>query len=603
MYPTEHACSPSTLAGASMIATATTNSTPAAASPFKQQQEANVTTTTTVIHSVAREPDNTNPNSKNSSRTNDDADTGTDTNSDASGTTAFTIVGSPEVVSLCDPLRTPAKSTHTLTRVAPFLEMEEEGEDNEGDEEEDDHLQENCEDGLLEDVRLNDGDDDDIVVNEGHRGAPLEEEKKEEDDRDFVASSGSSSGSSSSSSSCTSPVLLAQQRSRGLSCGKRPRNSRRVSFAPVAQWSSIHNIPLPSAVATPTATPTKGTPNNNNSANHQLHLEQQWDSIDSSQHRYIHTSLVQVRETIHLSDYSPEESLASWYTYADLKSFKRERKVTARLIDNGLLPLAVSSMSTKEMILDDPDTEKTVQSDIYIDTLSTPVPIVYCSRGVENCTDAISRIRYRHIADGWRAVLNTQEKYYYQQHKLASMSSTEQVQYRALASFLGVGRNKASRKSWFSTNHGNNHESGSSSSSCSDSSNSNSNSNNNNNNNCSSPKSSCHDNPSDTMCCPYELAAAYQFTSVASLDIARNRALDDERHVAFQEQQAQRDTLGRLRLRQVAAAAIAAAHATSLLLNPNIAVLDEPTENQEVASKGNGNDTDIIFKTNRIIDL
>lgn len=482
----------------------------------------------------------------------------------------MTITGSSEVASSSDPPRIPAKSTHTHTRLAPFLEMEEEGEnDNDNDKydcEEEDDLLKDYEDALLEDIRSNDHDDDDIVVE-------VEEEKKEEDDCDLVATS---------SSSCTSPVLLKPlaQRSRGLSCGKRPRNSRRVSFAPVVQWSSTR-IPLSSAAATANS--------KNNSANHQLDLEQQQDSIDSSQHRYIHTSLVQVRETIHLSDYSPEESLASWYTYVDLKSFKRERKVTARLIDNGLLPLPVSSMSMKEIFLDDPDVEQTVRSDIYIDTLATPIPIVYCSRGVENCTDAISRIRYRHIADGWRAVLNTQEKYHYQQHKLASMSSTEQVQYRALASFLGVGRTKASRKSWFSTNHGsakNNIETGSS---CSDSSNS----------NCSSPKNSFYDDPFDTMCCPYELAAAYQFTSVASLDIARNRALGDERHVAFQEQQAQLDILDRLRFQQVAAAAaIAAAHATSLLLNPKIAVLEESNENQEDASsihcnaaeKGNYND-------------
>merc|ERR1711935_944727 len=128
-----------------------------------------------------------------------------------------------------------------------------------------------------------------------------------------------------------------------------------------------------------------------------------------------------------------------WYTFADLKSFKRERKDTARQIDNGVLSLPLSSIPLPHTI------EQMSQSDIFIDdSVSSSVPIEYCSRGVENCTEAICRVRYRHIAGGWRAVLTTQENHSFQQQKLTSVSSAEQDRYRALAAFLGVGRKKAS---------------------------------------------------------------------------------------------------------------------------------------------------------------
>jgi hypothetical protein len=127
------------------------------------------------------------------------------------------------------------------------------------------------------------------------------------------------------------------------------------------------------------------------------------------------------------------------------------------------------------------------------------------------------------------------------------------------------------------------------------------------------------------MCCPYELAAAYQFTSVRSLGVARNRAVGDERHVTFQEQQVEQDQEDRLRLQQVAAAAIAAATATatSLLLNAVETAVLEQKENQDDTSSincnaaekceektenGNDNNNDSNIntcreKTNRIMDL
>ena len=183
--------------------------------------------------------------------------------------------------------------------------------------------------------------------------------------------------------------------------------------------------------------------------------------------------------------------MATWYTLADLRSFKKERKETARQVDSGLLSLRAS-------------VDQTNVSDIFVDTTSFDVPIEYCLRGAENCTEVMSRIRYRHICDGWRSVLNTQEKHNYQHRKLSALTSSEQAEYNALAAFLGVGSHKASRNitsnnSWYSYGTGPR---------C-------------------SPKSSRKD-PSASMCCPYDLAAVYLPTSEASLQIARSRGIADE---------------------------------------------------------------------------
>jgi len=243
----------------------------------------------------------------------------------------------------------------------------------------------------------------------------------------------------------------------GVSCGKRPRNSRRVSFASDAQWPT-----------TTTAHPRRKK------------------------------ALLSICGTIHLNDYTLEERQASWYTLNDLRSFKRERKETARQIDNGLLPLRDYA--------DQPD-----HNDIYVDTQSFSTPVEYCSRGAENCTEAMGRIRYRHICDGWRTVLNTQEKHHYLRQKQAHMSVSERNEYNALAAILGVGR-KSSR-AWFpyhNTSPKNTPQ--------------------------SSPKRS---NPFENMCCPYDLAAAYLPSSEASLEIALNRAIGDECDaMAFRERDA-----------------------------------------------------------------
>lgn len=263
-----------------------------------------------------------------------------------------------------------------------------------------------------------------------------------------------------------SPLLAARcsktgpspTRVRSVSCGKRPWNSRSVSFAPESQWAS--KIPATA-------------------------------SVPQHRRRYGNKSLLSFKETIHFSDYTDEERMATWYTLADLRSFKKERKETARQVDSGLLSLRTS-------------VDQTNVSDIFVDTTSYDVPVEYCSRGAENCTEVMSRIRYRHICDGWRSVLNTQEKHNYQHRKLSALTSSEREEYNALAALLGVGNRNASHNttannSWYS--YGASPR--------------------------SSPKSSRKD-PSASICCPYDLAAVYLPTSEASLQIARSRGIADE---------------------------------------------------------------------------
>ena len=246
-------------------------------------------------------------------------------------------------------------------------------------------------------------------------------------------------------------------RARSVSCGKRPRNSRKVSFAAESRWAS--KIPTAASV--------------------------------SQQRKPV--TLLHIRETIHFSDYTDEERMATWYTLADLRSFKKERKDTARQIDSGLLSLRTSA-------------DQTNLSDIFVDATSFDMPVEYCSRGAENCTEAMSRIRYRHICDGWRYVLNTQEKHNYQQRKLSTLTSSEQDEYNALAALLGAGNHKASRTTAATNNSW--HSYGTSPR--------------------SSPKSSSKSPPFAKMCCPYDLAAVYLPISEASLQIARSRGIADE---------------------------------------------------------------------------
>lgn len=373
---------------------------------------------------------------------------------------------------------TPVITSH----VGPFLEME-------GD----DEIDEEYHQFLLEEIPLND--EDDLLLSTvplSNCGAPIEEEKKEEDENNNDLAADKFSRSRSSHLEYVPATVPSRDiKVRRISCGKRPRSSLRVSFPPAVQWSATS---IPSA------------------ANLADRLEQ--DSRDSPQHRKDNQSLVRVRYTMSLSEYTLEERRATWYTYADLKSFKRERKDTARRIDNGVLSLPLSSIPLPHTV------EQMSQCDIFIDdSVSSSAPIEYCSRGVENCTEAICRVRYRHIAGGWRAVLTTQENHSFQQQKLTSMSSAEQDRYRALAAFLGVGGKKASRVANGWLPYGSNGSSNSP-------------------NKSSQQKQKQFD---DNMCCPYQIAAAYLSTSLASIDIARNRAIGDERDATAQRAQDQHE--------------------------------------------------------------
>lgn len=374
-----------------------------------------------------------------------------------------------------------AASTPPATSVfaAPFLEMEE------------DENHEEYDDAMLEDIPLDKDEGDDIIAAaplSKRRAMPQHEEENETNHTALIPTPrivlpdpvslpalplhdlmmGSSNAKNSSPTSCSSGSVR--------SCGKRRRSQRRVTFPATILQFDPSNASMNSC--------------SGNDSDHQ-------QSQNSSERM-----LVRVRDTIHRSDYTPEERVATWYNFADLKTFKRERKETARLMDDGLLSLPRFSTETaKRQSLWDDDSSSS--SEIELSSS-------YCARGCENCTETIGRIRYRHIADGWRAVLNTQEKHHYEQQKMASMTSAEKNQFRTLASFLAGGSRKSSRTNlFFNANESDGSEGTDLSSKA-------------------------------RMCCPYRLAAAYQTTSKASLEIARNRAIGDEREVV--EQQAQEES-------------------------------------------------------------
>ena len=327
-----------------------------------------------------------------------------------------------------------------LTSQLSFLEMEMEQENDENEEV--------YEDALLEGLSFNEEGtcEDNTNAMESsfslsRPDSPMEEEEEEDDQ----SSRWDNFPISGEASHVSSKRLVNVPGAFHLK-SKRPRSSRKVSFPPAMDGDSLFS-------------------DNNNGAR----------------------CLEQVRETIHVSEITAAERLATWYTSADLKSFKRERKLTARRIDDGTLSLRISTCKNDML------------SDICVDFTPHGVPVSYCSRGVENCTEAISRVRYGHIADGLRAVLNTQEKHYFRRRNLISTSSTKET-LKDIPSLIRARMSAiANTSGWIS-------------------------------------KTDQISNPTqcEHKCCTDELAAAYQPTSVASLEIARSRALCDERDVAVQ---------------------------------------------------------------------
>jgi len=322
------------------------------------------------------------------------------------------------------------------------------------------------------------------------------EEKKEEDVKiipsimPFVTSFTSSSSSSSMTLTVTSSSSYDtvssfidtsvdedpdnQNRSNNNNnngCGKRPRSHHRVSFPSNCCIRSNNN----------------GSTNNNNSS-----------SGNGNGNEYF---LIKIRDTIHVSEYTSEERRACWYNIDDLRAFKRDRRETARRIDMGWMLLPSASLSTSSSTSSSTST-KNSQLGGEDDNKD-----IYCARGVENCTEEISRIRYRTIADGWRSVLNLQESHYHNQ-KMIMMVTEQQQQQRIRKQQDKEQQPSATTNTtmgwYYYGNYGIN----------------------NNYNNISNTHRS-----KSSLCCPYELAREYGVPSSVSLKIARDRAIVDERQV------------------------------------------------------------------------
>ena len=172
----------------------------------------------------------------------------------------------------------------------------------------------------------------------------------------------------------------------------------------------------------------------------------------------------------------------------DLREFKRDRRETAKRIDMGWMLLPSSSSKRYQQ-------QQRQQQFVFGDDGN-----IYCARGVENCTEKISRIRYRTISDGWTSVLNLQHQHYHNQ--AATMATT-----MTTTTTTTVGGGGGYHYGIYGIKNNNNNNS----------------SNNNNSNNT--------DIHRIKLCCPYELARAYSVPSSASLKVARDRAIGDESDV------------------------------------------------------------------------
>ena len=173
----------------------------------------------------------------------------------------------------------------------------------------------------------------------------------------------------------------------------------------------------------------------------------------------------------------------------DLRECKRDRRETAKRIDMGWMLLPSSSSKRYQQ---QQQQQRQRQHFVFGDDGN-----LYCARGVENCTEKISRIRYRTISDGWTSVLNLQHKHYHNQ--AATMATT-------MTTTTAVGGGGYHYGIYGIKNNKNNNSN---------------NNNNGNNNNIHRIK----------LCCPYELARAYSVPSSASLKVARDRAIGDESDV------------------------------------------------------------------------
>ena len=102
-----------------------------------------------------------------------------------------------------------------------------------------------------------------------------------------------------------------------------------------------------------------------------------------------------VCEIIHVSEYTDLERMSAWYNYYDLRSFKRERRETARRIEEH------QRRRRQQQVCHHPSNHRHhhVDGDDCDDSI----------RGVESLTESGSRLRTAFIADGINAVLNEQD--------------------------------------------------------------------------------------------------------------------------------------------------------------------------------------------------
>jgi hypothetical protein len=102
---------------------------------------------------------------------------------------------------------------------------------------------------------------------------------------------------------------------------------------------------------------------------------------------------IRMVDTIHVTEYTPQEKYATWYTLQELKSFKKERKAIARRYDK----LQQQPGHHHDLHHDHPHHRD------HNDCRG------YDIRGIENSTARWGRIRHKHIVDGINSVLDEQD--------------------------------------------------------------------------------------------------------------------------------------------------------------------------------------------------
>eukprot|EP00529_Nitzschia_sp_RCC80_P019773 CAMPEP_0113491346 /NCGR_PEP_ID=MMETSP0014_2-20120614/27509_1 /TAXON_ID=2857 /ORGANISM="Nitzschia sp." /LENGTH=436 /DNA_ID=CAMNT_0000385135 /DNA_START=201 /DNA_END=1511 /DNA_ORIENTATION=- /assembly_acc=CAM_ASM_000159 len=103
-----------------------------------------------------------------------------------------------------------------------------------------------------------------------------------------------------------------------------------------------------------------------------------------------------VCEIIHVSEYTDQERMSAWYNYYDLRSFKRERRESARRIEE---QQRRRQKMSHHHLYNNNNHHHHVDEDGCDDSI----------RGVESLTESGSRLRATFIVNGINAVLNEQD--------------------------------------------------------------------------------------------------------------------------------------------------------------------------------------------------